>query len=726
MSNSVTTKAVLLLSIAALLIVATASWAQVNPETRAMWLNRWEATNDTQIQACVNYMVAHKFNTLLVQVYGDGYALYNSTFVPHSPLVASGFDSLASAVTKGHAAGLEVHAYINMINIYSGGLGQPSNPNHLINAHPEWAMQDSTGWSMINYVGQSGTMIFYCPEQPGFRQYCHDVAVEIATNYAVDGIHMDYIRYPDSGTYCYCPTHRTDFYNAYGRYPSAGDPQWDQWRYDNITSLVRWIYEDVHAAKPLCKVSAAVWKTNGANFQDAYAWLREGILDAAAPMTYTSDMALFNQWVTAYNQNSGGRQILAGIYAPASLFDDQVIAARTIGVEGQALESYADINNRTTRDIDKVYTQSAAVFPMPWLDGSPDLWPPVLSGIGATGISGNSAIIVWHSDERADSKVEYGLTTSYGSSRTDAALIFDHEIELTGLSTSTTYHYRVTSKDAAHNSTTSGDYTFTTTSGGIADIIIDDGDSGYTKSGEWYYSSGAGSAAYNGDYDWASDDVVESCWAKWTPYISVAGNYEVSIMYRSGTNRCTNSPYTVYYNGGSETFPINQQLNGGVWNVLGAFNFAVGSSGYVKLGNVASGGDVVIADAVKWHQAGGGPTPTPTPTPGPTPTPSGKVYVNDITMGSGSNGKNYYATATVWIKNDSGADVSGATVYGDWSGCVSGSSSGATGGNGKVTLQSANKKGGGTFIFTVTDVQASGYVYDPSMNVETSDSISAP
>ena len=117
------------------LIVALAatSWAQVDPETRAMWLTRWDCTNDAQIQACVDYMVAHDMNVLLVEVYGDGYALYDSSFVPHSYLVAPDFDTLASAVQKGHAAGIEVHAYINMINIYSGGLGAPSNPNHLIN-----------------------------------------------------------------------------------------------------------------------------------------------------------------------------------------------------------------------------------------------------------------------------------------------------------------------------------------------------------------------------------------------------------------------------------------------------------------------------------------------------------------------------------------------------------------------------------------------------------------
>ncbi|MBN1900502.1 M23 family metallopeptidase [Candidatus Sumerlaeota bacterium] len=120
------------------------------------------------------------------------------------------------------------------------------------------------------------------------------------------------------------------------------------------------------------------------------------------------------------------------------------------------------------------------------------------------------------------------------------------------------------------------------------------------------------------------------------------------------------------------------------------------------------------------------PTGTPTPTPTPTATPGGKVYVHDIAMSSGASGPNYFGIAAIWIKNDSGADVSGAKVTGEWSGAVSGTSSGITGADGKVALQSSKKKNGGTFTFCVTNVEAAGYIYDSNMNVETCDSITAP
>ncbi len=103
------------------------------------------------------------------------------------------------------------------------------------------------------------------------------------------------------------------------------------------------------------------------------------------------------------------------------------------------------------------------------------------------------------------------------------------------------------------------------------------------------------------------------------------------------------------------------------------------------------------------------------------------IFVNDITMSWYSPKSNYYAArATVWIKDENTNNVSGATVTGNWSGATTGSSSGSTGADGKVTLESKSIKGGGTFTFTVTNVSATGYTYNPSMNVETSDSITAP
>lgn len=102
------------------------------------------------------------------------------------------------------------------------------------------------------------------------------------------------------------------------------------------------------------------------------------------------------------------------------------------------------------------------------------------------------------------------------------------------------------------------------------------------------------------------------------------------------------------------------------------------------------------------------------------------IFVNDIAMSYSSKGPNYTGVANVHVKDANGLNVSGASVSGTWSGSVSGSSTGTTGTDGIVSLSSPSNKNGGTFTFTVTDVSADGTSYDSGLNVETSDSITAP
>jgi glucose/arabinose dehydrogenase/chitodextrinase len=92
-----------------------------------------------------------------------------------------------------------------------------------------------------------------------------------------------------------------------------------------------------------------------------------------------------------------------------------------------------------------------------------DTTAPNISGRTATNITGSSAQISWTTNEAATSRVEYGLTTSYGSLTTlDATLVTAHSVALTGLVPNTTYNYRVRSIDAAGNEAISANSTFRT------------------------------------------------------------------------------------------------------------------------------------------------------------------------------------------------------------------------------------------------------------------------
>jgi len=147
-----------------------------------------------------------------------------------------------------------------------------------------------------------------------------------------------------------------------------------------------------------------------------------------------------------------------------------------------------------------------------------DTTPPMVSGIGATGVGSTTATIVWTSDEVADSQVDFGTTTSYGhQSPLFSSLVASHSVSLTNLTPSSLYHFRVRSRDAAGNLTVSGDVTFATsaaTSGLVSAFGFDEGSgsvvrdqSGRTGSingATWAAGVSGGGLSFNGVNDYVT------------------------------------------------------------------------------------------------------------------------------------------------------------------------------------------------------------------------------
>jgi len=106
------------------------------------------------------------------------------------------------------------------------------------------------------------------------------------------------------------------------------------------------------------------------------------------------------------------------------------------------------------------------------------------------------------------------------------------------------------------------------------------------------------------------------------------------------------------------------------------------------------------------------------------PVPSLDIYVQNIAMTITKQGKNYKANAVITIHDETGAPAANATVSVAWSGIISGNGSGVTGANGTVTLTSPQTRNTGTFTVAVTNVSRGADTYNPSLNVETSDSVS--
>jgi len=131
----------------------------------------------------------------------------------------------------------------------------------------------------------------------------------------------------------------------------------------------------------------------------------------------------------------------------------------------------------------------------------------------------------------------------------------------------------------------------------FVDRLVDNdyGSPDYTETGTWYTTSTGG--YNNGSYRWAN--VAQSNTATWDLNVPASGSWKISVIYKSGANRCTSAKFVVQTSSGPQTVYVNQTLNNLTWVTLGTWNFNF-SNGSVQIDAAGStGGSVVIADAVK-------------------------------------------------------------------------------------------------------------------------------
>ena len=320
------------------------------------------------------------------------------------------------------------------------------------------------------------------------------------------------------------------------------------------------------------------------------------LTNVAATITWTTDQAASSQveygLTTSYGSSTtlnpslvtSHSQALSGL-AANTLYHYRVKSGNTIG-------------NTTSGD----YTFTT-------------LGPPIISGVTATPTS-STATITWTTNNPSDSKVNYGLTTSYGSQGISSTAVTSHTITLTGLAHSTTYHYQCVSVNT-YGTATSSDYTFATLIP-ISEIVIDNLDAGWASTGSSAWSSGsiAEVPKIGTNYLYYAGQTSPTRACTWTPILTDDGLYDVYAFYQKGTNRNTAATYTLHYSGGQLTSVQNQNstvANQGDWFLIGENRpFVAGSSGYLDLTNQSTDTKFVSADAARWVYKG--PTDTTPPT----------------------------------------------------------------------------------------------------------------
>jgi uncharacterized lipoprotein YddW (UPF0748 family) len=284
-----------------LLGLAPQSRAQTN-ELRALWADAWGTGFQTaaQVTTLTNDLRSGNFNAIFPQVRRRGDAFYNGVYEPKNAGLSPSFDPLADLIAKCHNPNfgpkIEVHAWIVTYHIWQGTT-PPSQPTHPLNLHPDWLLQDVNGNTLI------GNEYTFDPGHPEVQRHTFNVAMSIITNYNVDGLNFDYIRYSGSNE-GYNPVTVARFNQRFGRtgQPDPGDALWKQFRRDQITGLLRKVYLHTLAVKPHVKISCdtitwapgptslASWYSSAAAWnsvlQDWRGWMEEGIMDLNLPMAY--------------------------------------------------------------------------------------------------------------------------------------------------------------------------------------------------------------------------------------------------------------------------------------------------------------------------------------------------------------------------------------------------------------------------------------------------------
>ena len=375
-------------------------------ETRALWVVRHALTSPGRVDKVVEVAREVNVNTILAQVRGRGDAFYKSDVVPAGEALggaAAGFDPLDQMIGRAHAAGMEVHAWINVYLVWSAG-APPVAANHVVNMRPEWISMRADGTRLVEMLPHEFEQeriegMYLSPGNPDVKRHLREVVREIATRYDVDGIHLDYVRYPEP-IVGYDRATRTAFTREFGVDPLQIDRpdsvtravigvdrlpdlrmRWIHWKREQVTDLVRALRNDLDLlGRPIKLTAAVIADQNEAlnrYLQDWPTWLKDGIVDAVVPMAYAQSTPVAVGRISRAMSIPSQRQVWAGIAIyneGARDAADKIRKSRALGVDGIALFSYDTLlesagYRRSIRTW--AFPQPTAPTRMPWREKQP-------------------------------------------------------------------------------------------------------------------------------------------------------------------------------------------------------------------------------------------------------------------------------------------------------------------------------------------------------------------
>ncbi|MHB0958067.1 MAG: glycoside hydrolase family 10 protein [Pirellulaceae bacterium] len=304
-------------------------------EGRACWNHSGTGAYHGDWNRTAKELADNGFNMVLPNMLWGGVAHYPSDILPRSQTFEKYGDQIAQCLTAAKKNGLQVHVWKVNWNLSTA-------PQDFVEKiRREQRNQVTVAGEAVNWL---------CPSHRENFQLEFDSMLEVARKYDVDGLHFDYIRYPDRDK-CYCDGCRSRFEQQTGRqvanWPAdcySGDVHeaYAQWRCDQITRLVKAVHDEAKRLRPNIAISAAVFgaypNCRESVAQDWPEWIKAGYLDFVCPMNYTQSDLGFVGLVTNQLQLVDGRVPIYPGIGQWRLADDrtvgQIYHARQLGAAG--------------------------------------------------------------------------------------------------------------------------------------------------------------------------------------------------------------------------------------------------------------------------------------------------------------------------------------------------------------------------------------------------------
>jgi uncharacterized lipoprotein YddW (UPF0748 family) len=296
---------------------------------RYLWVIRDVLKSKRSIDDMVNFAIEKNINHLFVQVRGRGDSFYESQFISRSQILTEGeFDPLAYLLNAANGKGINIHAWVNVYFLWSSK-SLPKDEQHILHMQQQW-LDTTEEWPVdvgkqLEMVGinNNNEGLFLSPNHPDVNEYLITVFRELITNYDIDGLHLDYIRYQDA-EYGRNPYAIARFKSESGNDPGpwflemerstiasprliANMNRWNNFKRKAVTSLVKDTRALVDEVRPDCIISAAVkpnlYVARERYFQEWNVWLAAGYLDWVVPMNYSPKKREFARNIDVINDN---------------------------------------------------------------------------------------------------------------------------------------------------------------------------------------------------------------------------------------------------------------------------------------------------------------------------------------------------------------------------------------------------------------------------------------